>query len=489
MESLSYPFEGRGLPFTNDVEMHIDGSRNLLKGWDTETAPVPIRDVCEIEGMGFIEPGLPDLVSPQCLESSVDDANVVSMKSVPSTSSITLEFGRRFTSSANDEKLGQSGLMVEKLVCPRPRESKGIQFSVENSIPSSQGPSVSAKRARIANLQSQIPVCIVYGCNKDLSSSKEYHRRHKVCDVHSKTARVIVNGIQQRFCQQCSRFHVLAEFDDSKRSCRKRLAGHNERRRKPHFDTHFDILSTYNLVTYMCLELCKLGKEGSTFFGTDLSRTSLLFSKIIPNGFFSDQCNNPTHPSRHVKLEEEPSQTSQSAVRLNFNQLLPNPLLRLHENGKQYPPENRLSSPLSVLELSAGTNSSSALSLLSAQSPNLLSNSGGISSGHPLILEEYHHSNLALYQNPTKPAGKTQPKNFNPVVFSSSSGEVDQGVNFGTPSQESSLKHYPSPSPSPSPEGANTVDLLQLSFHLQRVEQQKYSGQVKLENGSFRRPT
>ncbi|KAE9617851.1 putative transcription factor SBP family [Lupinus albus] len=31
------------------------------------------------------------------------------------------------------------------------------------------------------------------------------------------------------------RFHVVSEFDDSKRSCRRRLAGHNERRRKnPH---------------------------------------------------------------------------------------------------------------------------------------------------------------------------------------------------------------------------------------------------------------
>lgn len=34
------------------------------------------------------------------------------------------------------------------------------------------------------------------------------------------------------------RFHVLTEFDEEKRSCRRRLAGHNERRRKPHVDTH-----------------------------------------------------------------------------------------------------------------------------------------------------------------------------------------------------------------------------------------------------------
>lgn len=32
-----------------------------------------------------------------------------------------------------------------------------------------------------------------------------------------------------------SRFHLLAEFDDIKRSCRRRLAAHNKRRRKPHF--------------------------------------------------------------------------------------------------------------------------------------------------------------------------------------------------------------------------------------------------------------
>ena len=30
-----------------------------------------------------------------------------------------------------------------------------------------------------------------------------------------------------------SRFHLLGEFDDGKRSCRKRLADHNRRRRKP----------------------------------------------------------------------------------------------------------------------------------------------------------------------------------------------------------------------------------------------------------------
>jgi hypothetical protein len=35
------------------------------------------------------------------------------------------------------------------------------------------------------------------------------------------------------FISVLARFHVLTEFDEAKRSCRKRLAEHNRRRRKP----------------------------------------------------------------------------------------------------------------------------------------------------------------------------------------------------------------------------------------------------------------
>ncbi|KAL3534203.1 hypothetical protein ACH5RR_002664 [Cinchona calisaya] len=81
--------------------------------------------------------------------------------------------------------------------------------------------------------QHQPPRCRVEGCKIDLSDAKPYYSRHKVCGAHSKSPKVIVAGLEQRFCQQCSRFHQLAEFDQGKRSCRRRLAGHNERRRKP----------------------------------------------------------------------------------------------------------------------------------------------------------------------------------------------------------------------------------------------------------------
>ncbi|KAF9597229.1 hypothetical protein IFM89_016370 [Coptis chinensis] len=95
------------------------------------------------------------------------------------------------------------------------------------------GAPVISKKGRGVLQGGQPPRCQVEGCKLDLSDVKAYYSRHKVCGMHSKTPRVIVNGLEQRFCQQCSRFHLLTEFDQGKRSCRRRLAGHNERRRKP----------------------------------------------------------------------------------------------------------------------------------------------------------------------------------------------------------------------------------------------------------------
>ncbi|KAK3195119.1 hypothetical protein Dsin_026429 [Dipteronia sinensis] len=97
-------------------------------------------------------------------------------------------------------------------------------------LPSSSSPSVLGTPA-------SVPRCQVEGCHVALINAKDYHKRHKVCEMHSKAPKVVVLGLEQRFCQQCSRFHVVSEFDDTKRSCRRRLAGHNERRRKSSHDS------------------------------------------------------------------------------------------------------------------------------------------------------------------------------------------------------------------------------------------------------------
>ncbi|URE37288.1 Squamosa promoter-binding-like protein [Musa troglodytarum] len=52
-----------------------------------------------------------------------------------------------------------------------------------------------------------------------MSSAKDYHRRHKVCEVHSNTSKALVGKRMEKSCQQCSRFHPLPEFDEGKRSC------------------------------------------------------------------------------------------------------------------------------------------------------------------------------------------------------------------------------------------------------------------------------
>jgi hypothetical protein len=53
--------------------------------------------------------------------------------------------------------------------------------------------------------QSQFPMCQVDNCKADLSEAKHYHRRHKVCERHSKAVVATVTRVMQRFCQQCSR--------------------------------------------------------------------------------------------------------------------------------------------------------------------------------------------------------------------------------------------------------------------------------------------
>ncbi|KAJ8556208.1 hypothetical protein K7X08_022966 [Anisodus acutangulus] len=81
---------------------------------------------------------------------------------------------------------------------------------------------------------SRQPSCQVEDCTADMVNAKAYHCRHKFCEFHAKSPAVLIGGLRQRFCQQCSRFHQLGEFDEAKRSCRRRLAGQNERRRKSH---------------------------------------------------------------------------------------------------------------------------------------------------------------------------------------------------------------------------------------------------------------
>ncbi|KAM7279463.1 hypothetical protein ACFE04_006597 [Oxalis oulophora] len=207
------------------------------------------------------------------------------------------------------------------------------------------------KRLRMGGLNSQVAYCQVHGCNKDLSASKEYHRRHKVCEIHSKTAKVIVNGIEKRFCQQCSRFHVLAEFDDGKRSCRKRLAGHNERRRKPQVGGHGGRSGRFLPSCY--------GLTGSRFPGTSLTATSFICQDTFQGGLL--------HPERFgttnwdVKVEQGTDYSHQPNVFPDLKKPVYYSLSSIPEPG-------------------------CAHSLLSSQSHNSTNHSSGIPMASPIMV-------------------------------------------------------------------------------------------------------
>lgn len=64
------------------------------------------------------------------------------------------------------------------------------------------------KRVRSGSPGGNYPMCQVDDCGEDLSNAKDYHRRHKVCELHSKSAKALVGKQMQRFCQQCSRLNI-----------------------------------------------------------------------------------------------------------------------------------------------------------------------------------------------------------------------------------------------------------------------------------------
>ncbi|KAK1553182.1 hypothetical protein Q3G72_030284 [Acer saccharum] len=431
MESWSYDCEGKGLLFSDEVNLHADSfARNTktLVGWESKPSSnfdinrlVSDRDT--VENIQFMNHGYTDLpTKPVHCQASVGTLNgevswdltkrVTSPNCLVTSNSFygEKESGSKISSSCIESNSQDSTLIDLKL--GRFIDYRDIQngeFFKERSIVSSVHPSLTVKRARTASSCSQTPLCQVYGCNKDLSSSKDYHKRHKVCEVHTKTPKVIVNGNEQRFCQQCSRFHLLAEFDDSKRSCRRRLAGHNERRRKPQFNIlpgkQHKLLQSY---------------QGNKFLGTSSpKRASLVFSNMLPAGMLFPEIYEQAHTCNGKRCSP------------GFPGILPSPT-----KGSNY------SNTASTIQDSSGVlNSSCALSLLSVQSQNLSSHSTRILKARPLI-DQVSYSHPSPDQN-----------------FLKNSVEADEIF------QESDFLNAKY---SLSPERESTVDLLQLSSHLKR---------------------
>ncbi|KAK1293045.1 Squamosa promoter-binding-like protein 6 [Acorus calamus] len=304
MESWNYGPEGKDFLWSDDA-LPSDAfavPRKVISNWDLKNSSdhdnsllVPVGDI--IHDQRFVDFGFSESTSKSFHEKAMvgllGGAINVSKDALSSSHSMNRKvvIGEE-ESSLIDLKLGRLA------DC---RDSKNGKHSNEMKADSSFASPVPKKRIRSSSLNGLPSVCQVYGCNMDLSSSKDYHKRHKVCEVHSKTARVIVNNIEQRFCQQCSRFHMLSEFDDGKRSCRKRLAGHNERRRKPRIDNRS--IKTGRL----------LQSFSNTISGTSLSgRTSFICPDIFSS--FVEVNYENINQSIRMKMEDETMYNVQSHV-------------------------------------------------------------------------------------------------------------------------------------------------------------------------------
>ncbi|KAJ8620425.1 hypothetical protein MRB53_028954 [Persea americana] len=193
----------------------------------------------------------------------------------------------------------------------------------------------SGKKTKFQGANSSRSVCQVEDCGADLTNAKDYHRRHKVCEAHSKASQALVGNVMQRFCQQCSRFHLIQEFDEGKRSCRRRLAGHNRRRRKSHPDTaggsslNDDRSSSYLLISllrilsnlhsnssdqakdqdFLSHLLRNLASHGSTFDESNLSRLLQESQKIGTSVGTSSEAEPALLPNAfaHIAAQQSPT--------------------------------------------------------------------------------------------------------------------------------------------------------------------------------------
>lgn len=227
MESWSYIPEERSYMFSDEMDFSLDAfmrNRKPLVEWENKSSCNFEKDGFNsdkevVKSMEFVDLGFPDFLhksfhgSKPLETSSCELDSSSSKRDNSSTHVIALDssFGEKEPeskqlSSLVESKTHDSSLIDLKL--GRLQDCKGATSGKDaRGLPlTPTHPTTPAKRARTTNLPAQAPLCQVYGCNMDLSSSKDYHKRHKVCDVHSKTAKVIVNGIEQRFCQQCSRY-------------------------------------------------------------------------------------------------------------------------------------------------------------------------------------------------------------------------------------------------------------------------------------------
>ncbi|RAL41217.1 hypothetical protein DM860_010011 [Cuscuta australis] len=427
-----------------------------------------------------------------------------------SSSLLAVESNSRDSSSLIDLKLG--GFLGPPKKMNRDNNGSLSSSSAQSSSPTKR---MRAAAAPTGGVNSQSPPCCqVHGCRKDLSSSKDYHKRHRVCEVHSKTAKVTVNGIEQRFCQQCSRFHLLAEFDDGKRSCRKRLAGHNERRRKPHSARGGRLFQTF---------------AGTRFQGATFSTSSVVHQDVLPEDVMHPQRYEMNVWHGNVKVEEGTDSSPQLSSIPMPNRHIPPPKslydggisditrCRISESNSNSNSNNActggpmyhhintsLQRSMNGFNLSSSSNLHQSMSR-SGRAPSLLS---PMSRAPSSSAENHHHYDIArvsekltsAMSNATNDVQQGMNSRNNPVgshesrVWEGMNSCENDNNNSNAPLQQMMLfsDNRPSYSVDHVVRGSDnrgrdgpTADLLELTSQLQRADHGDDERQRKQESGPF----
>ncbi|KAL5852517.1 hypothetical protein ACOSQ3_007635 [Xanthoceras sorbifolium] len=128
-----------------------------------------------------------------------------------------------------DPRLICSNFLAGRIPCACPELDQKLEEE-EASLPGK-------KRARTVRAGLSQARCQVPSCEVDISELKGYHRRHRVCLQCANASAVLLEGESKRYCQQCGKFHILTDFDEGKRSCRRKLERHNNRRRRKSVDS------------------------------------------------------------------------------------------------------------------------------------------------------------------------------------------------------------------------------------------------------------
>ncbi|TKY73282.1 Squamosa promoter-binding protein 6 [Spatholobus suberectus] len=546
MESWGYVAEEKGyvsneaLPPPNT----LGRSKGSFLGWELKTPCSFSNDMLalgqqNVEDQGFEELGFQGMLGKQLCGDPIGtvqsrkvddvvDCRITSPSPVgaaPNAFSAREDFNSKLSNSLGDSSGGNSlidlklGRFADHGDAMVPTFSKGAPILSESES------STPPKRVRASGVHSQTAYCQVYGCNKDLSGCKDYHKRHKVCEVHSKTSKVIVNGIEQRFCQQCSRFHLLAEFDDGKRSCRKRLAGHNERRRKPQMGIHSGkagrLLQPYggdhaNIIFYLPRDTPS-GVLSSEKYGTSdwwrpikaEDSTGFTFRPLssipIANGHPQSRSLFPSYSKKQLPFLHENGTTSATGnIFSENNNQYHSPSLGGQNSGSQSLFQNTslgsedfniFNTESAVQGLSGISDSGCALSLLSSQSQNSSSQSSGIPMARPMVIPS-SHTHYSMSQVSEKLIGISSqassgvsdrfPSAFNPAdgshlspILISDNNEI---VNFEMADGIFQGSDFVNLKDRLSCEDGLTIDLLQLSSQLQRVEHQRQALQISMGN-------